>query len=279
MKDYYDIDLNRVYSTGMSMGGFMSYRLACELSERIAAIASVTGLLAAFPCTPARPLPVLQIHGTADGTVPYSGVSSTISFWVGENNCPVSPVITNLPDINSTDASTVTKSYYGFCDDSTEVILYTVNNGGHTWPDAAINIGVTNRDFNANSEVWNFFKKYALENEESGCSIQDISLMKGWNMIATYIYPDTPDILHILNNISSDILLIKNGAGSAAIPSLGINSIGNWNITEGYKVKASSNVTLSIGCDQADPNSAPILIPQGWHIISYLRTTGMNVAK
>ena len=277
MKKEHDVDLNRVYSTGMSMGGFMSYRLACQLSDRIAAIASVTGLLATFPCSPSRSVPVMQIHGTADGTVAYSGVNSTVSFWVGHNNCPANPVVTNLPDIDMNDGSTVTKSYYGLCDDSTEVILYTVNNGGHTWPDATIDIGVTNHDFNASSEIWDFFKKYDLGLDENTCFTHDISIQSGWNMISTYVIPDTPDILSILNEVSSDILLIKDGAGSAAIPSLGINGIGNWKIAEGYKIKAVGNVTLSVGCEQADQTSTPLSIPQGWSIISYLRTSNMGI--
>jgi polyhydroxybutyrate depolymerase len=159
----YSIDLDRVYSTGMSMGGFMSYRLACELYTRIAAIASVTGLLVTDPCEPARPVGILQMHGTADQTVPYSYVPLTINFWTGLDNCPSQPVVTDLPNIDTTDNSTVTVSYYGLCDDSTEVILYTINGGEHTWPGALINIGVTNQDINASVEIWNFFKKYSLE--------------------------------------------------------------------------------------------------------------------
>lgn len=159
----YGIDFNRVYATGMSMGGFMSYRLACELPGRIAAIASVTGLQAFYPCNPDRPVPVLQVHGTADPVVPYSGVPATISHWVNHNLCPADPLTTNLPDIDTNDNSTVTVSYYGLCDDSTEVILYTINNGEHTWPGADIIIGVTNQDINASIEIWNFFKKYNLQ--------------------------------------------------------------------------------------------------------------------
>jgi polyhydroxybutyrate depolymerase len=164
----YNIDLMRVYSTGMSMGGFMSYRLACELENRIAAIASVTGLLALFPCDPDRPVPILQMHGTADEVVPYSGVATTISHWVNHNGCPATPVITDLPDINTNDQSTVTVSYYGLCEDLTEVILYTINGGEHTWPGAPIIIGVTNMDINASSEIWNFFKKYSLSSSSTG---------------------------------------------------------------------------------------------------------------
>jgi polyhydroxybutyrate depolymerase len=159
----YNIDLERVYATGMSMGGFMSYRLACELEDRIAAIASVTGLQAFYPCNPDRPVPVMQFHGTADPVVPYAGVATTIANWVNYNLCPATPVITNLPDIDTTDNSTVTVSYYGLCEESTEVILYTINNGGHTWPGATYIIGVTNQDIEASHEIWNFFKKYTIQ--------------------------------------------------------------------------------------------------------------------
>jgi polyhydroxybutyrate depolymerase len=159
----YRVDRNRVYSCGMSMGGYMSYRLACELTDHIAAIASVTGAFVTVPCNPTRPIAVMQIHGTDDSTVPYSTVTPTINAWLQKNNCPTTPVVTQLPDIVTTDSSTVTLSYHGPCDDSTEVILYTVNNGEHTWPDAAINIGITTKDINASSIIWNFFKKYQLD--------------------------------------------------------------------------------------------------------------------
>ena len=162
--DYqYNIDLNRVFASGMSMGGFMCYRLACELSNRIAAIASVTGLHAFFPCNPPRPVPVMQIHGTADPVVPYAGVPSTISFWLEHNGCPQEPVTTDFPDINQEDNSTVTSYYYGPCSDSTEVILYSVTNGEHSWPGSFFILGVTNQDIDASMEIWHFFKKFDLQ--------------------------------------------------------------------------------------------------------------------
>ena len=163
----YNIDLSRVYSTGMSNGGYMTHRLGCALSCRIAAIASVTGLMSPNPlltCNISRPVPVMQVHGTNDATVPYSGVAATISSWVSKNGCPGTPATSNLPDINTSDNSTVTVDYYGPCNSASEVILYTINGGGHTWPDATINLPglVTNRDFNASSTIWNFFKKYSI---------------------------------------------------------------------------------------------------------------------
>ncbi len=162
--DYqYNIDLNRVFATGMSMGGFMSYRLACELSGRIAAIASVAGLQAFYPCNPDRPVPVLQFHGTLDPVVPYAGVPTTISNWVNYDLCPSDPTTFDLPDIDTNDNSTVTVYHYGPCAESTEVILYRINGGEHTWPGATIIIGITNEDIKASNEIWNFFKKFTLQ--------------------------------------------------------------------------------------------------------------------
>ncbi len=157
----YSIDLNRVYATGMSMGGFMSHRLACQLNNRIAAIGPVAGTLAYPFCSPERAVPVCHIHGTADETVPYSLVPPTIAFWAGINGCSDS-VVVNLPDIDPDDQSTVTLTTYSPCDDDVEILLYTINNGGHTWPGAPINIGVTNYDIHASAEVWKFFSKYTL---------------------------------------------------------------------------------------------------------------------
>lgn len=157
----YSIDLNRVYATGMSMGGFMSHRLACQLNNRIAAIGPVAGTLAYPFCAPERAVPVCHIHGTADETVPYALVPPTIAFWDGINGCADSVVI-DLPDIDPNDQSTVTLTTYSPCDDNVEILLYTINDGGHTWPGAPINIGVTNYDIHASAEVWNFFTQYTL---------------------------------------------------------------------------------------------------------------------
>ena len=175
LKAGYSIDLNRVYATGMSMGGFMSYRLACELGNRIAAIAPVAGLLAFSPCNPQKPVPVLHIHGTVDPTVPYAGVPATISFWLENNHCPQDPILFDFPDINSTDSSTVTSYYYGPCDNSTEVILYSVINGEHSWPGSNFILGVTNRDINASAEIWNFFKKFDLQGSTGILNPEDIT--------------------------------------------------------------------------------------------------------
>ena len=176
LSQYY-IDANCVYSTGMSNGGFMSYTLACALNTKITAIASVTGSMVTpqyNSCVPNRTVPVMEIHGTADATVPYlgAGASSTtpatvnidtlVNYWVNNNYCNTSPVHTFLPDINTTDGCTAEHFVYSGGNNNSSVELYKINGGGHTWPGAIFNIGVTNLDFNASEKIWLFFRKYKL---------------------------------------------------------------------------------------------------------------------
>ncbi len=166
----YNIDLNRVYSTGMSNGGFMSYTLACQLSDRIAAIASVTGTMTVGqPCNNPKEVPVMEIHGTADAVVPYdgsnfaTGIDNVIDFWVNKNGCDTDPQITMIPDIDTTDNCTAEHYVYANGTNGSSVELYKIIDGGHTWPGAIFNIGVTNQDINASEEIWRFFSKYTLE--------------------------------------------------------------------------------------------------------------------
>ncbi|TGE13877.1 extracellular catalytic domain type 1 short-chain-length polyhydroxyalkanoate depolymerase [Hymenobacter elongatus] len=167
----YTIDPDRIYSTGMSNGGFMSYELACKLSNRVAAVGSVTGSIVQSrlaACTPQHPVPIIEIHGTADNTVPYNGnflfvpIPTVLDYWVRFNGCSPTPVVTAVPDINTTDGSTAERYVYGGGRAGSVVEHYKIINGGHTWPGAAVNIGVTNRDINASREVWRFLRRYRL---------------------------------------------------------------------------------------------------------------------
>lgn len=167
----YNIDPERVYSTGMSNGGYMSYELACFRSERITAIASVTGALI-IPrfnaCSATHPTPVMQIHGTEDPTVPYGGsttsvgIDALVNYWASFNNCSPSPSITQVPDIDPNDGCTVEHRVYSGGDGGSSVELHKVLGGGHTWPGAIFPIGVTNQDINASKEIWRFFSQYRL---------------------------------------------------------------------------------------------------------------------
>lgn len=175
----YNIDPNRVYMCGMSNGGFMSYYSACELSTRIAAIASVTGTMnnAIYDnCNPERAVPILEIHGTADATVPYNGLlfsgsfqtmistEEVVDFWVNNNNCTLESEL-DLEDISISDFSTVTHFKYTGGDNGSSVEHYRINDGGHTWPGSIIPLPgvVTNQDIIASEIIWDFFNRYNLD--------------------------------------------------------------------------------------------------------------------
>jgi polyhydroxybutyrate depolymerase len=172
LKLIYNIDLDRVYSCGMSNGGIMSYYLSIYLSNRIAAIASVTGsmLNSWFSGTPnpPRPFPVMQIHGTSDATVPYNGdgtfthVDSMVKKWRVYNNCNSTPVTTSVPNISTIDNSTATHYFYPNGSNGSTVELYKVQNGSHSWPGAYPFIANTNQDFKASVEIWRFFRQYTI---------------------------------------------------------------------------------------------------------------------
>jgi polyhydroxybutyrate depolymerase len=185
IKDY-NINPKRVYVTGISNGAIMSYRLACELSDKITAIAPVDGNIPIllFPeCSPSRPVSVLAINNTDDPLVPFQGgeiygklhriklgkvlsVDESIGFWVNRNRCSITPVVDEEPDRDPKDGTRVTRVQYINDFDGTEVILYAVDGGGHTWPGGvqylpARVIGKTCRDFDANEVIWSFFKKHS----------------------------------------------------------------------------------------------------------------------
>ena len=167
----YAIDLDRVYATGMSNGGFMSFLLACQLSEKIAAVASVTGSMTQDTfndCNAQLPTPVLQIHGTEDDVVLYNGntlsipIADVISYWVDYNNCETTPSTTTLPDLDVSDGSTVEHSVYENSDNGITTEHMKVIGGGHTWPGSVLNTAGTNQDIDASMEIWLFFSRYDI---------------------------------------------------------------------------------------------------------------------
>lgn len=197
----YNINTDRVYSCGMSNGGFMSYHLACNLSERIAAVASVTGSMvpgSIEECAPVISRPIMEIHGTADATVPYGGsanialpIEAVVDHWVTTNDCLIVSDTTDYPDINTGDNSTASRIDYSDCEGDKMVSFIKVFNGAHTWPGASITfIGTTNQDFNASSTIWNFFNRFSLDETTSvDSTIDNIELA---------LYPNpTSDVLNL----------------------------------------------------------------------------------
>jgi polyhydroxybutyrate depolymerase len=203
----YHVDLSRVYATGMSNGGFMSYMLACELSDRIAAMASVTGAMTYlhFPnCAPSHATPVMQIHGTSDGTVLFNGgpgfhpsIDSVVNWWKVYNNCQ-STTTTNLPNTNTTDNTTASLTVHSQCTDNVEVHYYVVQDGGHTWPGAIpiASLGNTNQDFNATQKIWEFFSQYQHPNPQAGV------ILSNQNVLSQEIVKVFPNPVNDILNIA-----------------------------------------------------------------------------
>ena len=172
------VDPKRVYAAGMSNGGMMCHRLAAELSDRIAAVAPVTGTLAIPRVRPGRPVPVIHFHGTADAIVPFAGprgrtprtmrflsVPATVDAWVEANGCPPEPVVTPYPDADPADGTTVTRKAYGPGRDAAEVVLIEVRGGGHTWPGRKPPfefLGHSTMDVSANDLLWAFFERHPM---------------------------------------------------------------------------------------------------------------------
>jgi poly(3-hydroxybutyrate) depolymerase len=172
----YNADPSQVYSTGYSAGGFMSYRLACERTNRVTAIAPIVASIVEDTyrnCRPARPISVIAFNGTADAVTAYGGfpgnfrpVEEVIRFWAGQNNCNTEPTLTDLPNIVQNDNSTVTKVQYENCDAGTEVVLMRINNGGHTWSGSSVpGVGNTNQDIKANDEMYEFCTRFRIPDD------------------------------------------------------------------------------------------------------------------
>lgn len=150
--DEFHIDAKLVFMTGISNGGQMSYKMACEKPEKIRGIAAVVSSIHErlyLNCSPSEPIPVFIIAGTQDPLVPYEGgeirifnqsfgmvrsMNETVQFWVQHNNCSQEPIIDTIADIDPTDGCIVTTYEYLGGDQNSTVLFYSIDGGGHTWP-------------------------------------------------------------------------------------------------------------------------------------------------
>ncbi len=165
------IDPTRVYANGLSNGGGISNLLACVLSDRIAAIGGVAGAYIGTErrCNPDRPVPVIAFHGTADTVVSYAGgpsksfdynfpsVPGWAADWATHNGCDARSL--EIPATGD-----VSGVHYTHCDEGADVIFYTIDGGGHTWPGGfpIPAFGKTSTDINATATVWAFFAAHPL---------------------------------------------------------------------------------------------------------------------
>ncbi len=165
----YNIDPERIYADGFSQGGGMVFLLSCGLSRRIAAVGAVAAAeeRPSSWCTDSTPVPMIAFHGTAD-LVPYKGGKSPDPFnpitfpdvrtwaadWARRNRCTGDPVEASV-------TANVRRLNYANCADNADVVLYTVEGGGHTWPGGEELpkwlVGPTTYEINATRLMWEFY--------------------------------------------------------------------------------------------------------------------------
>ncbi len=210
MMDYYitdfNVDISRIYVTGISMGSIMSHHLACKLNHRIAAIGAMSGPMATVDIDyyTTNPLtyktPVIHLHGTADGTVPYntnalpslSLVPQTMAFWINQHGCSATSDSIRKPDTVN-DSITVDQFIYNSCDVDGAVELWRFNNAGHTYLYEPVN------DITEGVEVWLFLSKWQHPNA-SPVGISENSIAN----VRVYPNPSNGEIT-IDNSSNSDI--------------------------------------------------------------------------
>ena len=174
----YNIDPTRIYANGLSNGGGMAFVLSCTLSDRIAAVGMVAAaqLLPFSWCTDRRPVPMIAFHGTADHLTPYNGgrtwvarqtfpsIPTWTANWARRNRCGTSPV-------EAVVAADVTRLEYTNCADDAGVVLYRVQEGGHSWPGGGPLpewlVGPTSRSIDATSQMWAFFREHPLRQTQT----------------------------------------------------------------------------------------------------------------
>jgi polyhydroxybutyrate depolymerase len=158
------IDTDRIYAAGMSNGGGMAGRLACDAADLIAAVGSVSGAHNEVRCEPTRPVAVAELHGTSDLVVPFEGWPGLLpaadewaTDWAARNGCSSEPQVRTVAD-------DVLLTTWADCREGADVDLYRIDGGKHGWPgsDRAASGGDSTTSIDASEILWEFFEMHPM---------------------------------------------------------------------------------------------------------------------
>ena len=154
----YNLDMERIYAAGYSNGGMMAYGLANYKSDLVAAVASVSGVMLECIGSTSHPMPVLHLHGTSDGVLPYNGsgywssVQNTLDYWINFNKTIITPTISN----DNSGGMSIEHYVYDQGDSSVSVEHYKYIKGDHVW------FSTTYQGQTASELVWDFLSRYDI---------------------------------------------------------------------------------------------------------------------
>jgi poly(3-hydroxybutyrate) depolymerase len=234
----YSIDRNRVYMTGFSQGGFISFVAGCKYSDIFAAIAPVSGH-AGTGCTIKRPVSVFLTFGAQEDKVSFV---NDLNIWLKLDSCPSKPTIT-YPYPSSNPKSKVTRITYGPCAQGTYVVMDSISGQGHMWPSTT--------NINQAEETWAFFKQFSLN---SGTTVRKlVSLTERNNVSVTF----ASGLLSVLG-------VDKDPRGIVDIVDIRGRLVSSVPINDGlipFKNKPSGTYLVIVKRDNYQPVQFSVLVP------------------
>ncbi|TNE74041.1 MAG: T9SS type A sorting domain-containing protein [Bacteroidetes bacterium] len=206
----YNADPSRIYVSGFSMGGIMSYHLACNLNDRVAAIGVMSGAMSQSDytnCAPAYLTPVMHIHGTADGTVPYDNgglpslklAKDSYEFWIAQHGCSITSDSTQFPDLAS-DGLTFDHFVAQGCTPAGSMEFIRANGGDHVYFQYPLN------DITEIQEIWRFFRQWSHSSPAQAGVDKNIAFL-------FELYPNPTEAAVTIKTSSNGELYITNATG------------------------------------------------------------------
>lgn len=186
VRKLHKVDGNKIFAAGLSDGGLFAFKLACDRSEIIAAVAPVAANMASElveKCKPTRPVPIINFVGTDDKFIPMNGgvvrgklgfkkkgtvlsTNQTIAFWIKRNKCKEKPDVDKVRDQAKKDKTYAILEKYENCESGADIFRWIIGEGGHTWPSGAQKnklLGKVSNEVNASEEIWNFFARHPMK--------------------------------------------------------------------------------------------------------------------